>query len=121
MITHPVDTMKIRMQVQGELQKAGQGKQHRSVFHGFYNVYNLEGAKGLYKGLSASIAREVVYSTICLGLYEPYKKFLGASDPHSTPLYVQVLAGALAGMTGAAPASPTDLVKVRMQADTGTP
>ena len=32
-----------------------------------------------------------------------------------------MIAGAVAGMTGALPASPIDLIKVRMQADTGTP
>ena len=64
--------------------------------------------------------RELTFSTLVLGTYEPYKKMLGAKSPDS-PLYLQAAAGALAGMTGALPTSPTDLLKVRMQADTGAP
>ena len=79
-----------------------------------------EGTRGLFKGVSAAICREISYSTLCLGLYEPYKNMVGASDPNA-PLHLQMIAGALAGMTGALPTSPTDLLKVRMQADTGTP
>ena len=70
--------------------------------------------------MSAAIAREISYSTLCLGLYEPYKNLVGASDPNA-PLHLQIIAGALTGMTGALPTSPTDLLKVRMQANTGTP
>ena len=53
-------------------------------------------------------------------MYEPYKYLLGAADPNA-PLYLQAAAGSLAGMTGALPTSPNDLIKVRMQADTSTP
>ena len=63
--------------------------------------------------MSASICRELTFSTLVLGLYEPYKGLLGATDPNA-PLYLQCMAGALAGMTAATPTSPTDLVKVRM-------
>ena len=66
------------------------------------------------------MVREITFSTVVLGTYEPYKRLIGASDPNS-PLLHKAAAGALAGMTGALPTSPTDLLKVRMQADTGTP
>ena len=74
----------------------------------------------MYKGASASFAREITYSTLCLGLYEPYKNMLGASHTNA-PIYLQLVAGMLAGMTSAMPTVPADLIKVRMQADTGTP
>ena len=74
MVVHPVDTMKIRMQLQGELQQRGQyTKHHKTIFHGAMNVVRKEGIQGLYKGISASFARESSYSTLRLGLYEPFK------------------------------------------------
>ena len=33
--------------------------------------------KGIYKGLAASCARESIYSSLRLGLYEPIKRGLG--------------------------------------------
>ena len=45
---------------------------------------------------------------------------VGASGSDA-PFHLKAAAGALAGMTAALPTSPTDLLKVRMQADTGTP
>ena len=74
----------------------------------------------MYKGLSASVARELTFSTLVLSLYEPYKNLLGGSDPNAS-YRLRIAAGALAGMTSAIPTSPTDLLKVRMQADTGSP
>ena len=116
MIVHPIDTMKIRMQLQGELETAGKPKRHRTIMHAAYSSYLKEGLHGPYKGLSASLARESSYTTIRLGLYEPYKQMLGAKEGVKVPFYIQACAGMLSGLTGSALANPTDLVKVRMQA-----
>jgi solute carrier family 25 (mitochondrial carrier), member 14/30 len=75
-----------------------------------------EGIKGPYKGISASLARESSYTTIRLGLYEPYKQMLGAKEGVKVSFVIQASAGMLSGLTGSAIANPTDLVKVRMQA-----
>lgn len=79
-----------------------------------------EGMKGLYKGITASWMRESIYSSLRLGLYEPFKRILGATDPKNTPFYLKFLAGGMSGFIGAALANPTDLLKVRMQASEGT-
>jgi hypothetical protein len=47
--------------------------------HAAYNTYQSEGLRGPYKGLSASLMRESSYTTLRLGLYEPYKQLLGGS------------------------------------------
>jgi hypothetical protein len=108
--------MKIRMQLQGELEKAGTLKRHKTIFHGFYNVVKAEGIKGPFKGMTGCFCRDGSYSTLRLGSYEPYKKMLGAKKGETTPVYIQVCAGMLSGLTGSAFTNPTDLVKVRMQA-----
>ena len=107
--------------MQGAQQKAGQGKEHRSIFHGFYNVTAQEGVRnGLYRGFSASAAREMSYGTLVLVGYEPLKEKLGLTESYS-PLYLKILAGSMTGGLAALPTNPTDLLKVRMQADKGTP
>ena len=65
----------------------------------------------------ASALREGIYSTIRLGLYEPFKEFFGEKDRSKTPLYKKIMSGALSGSIGSAIANPTDLVKIRLQAE----
>lgn len=77
--------------------------------------------RGLYKGITASWMRESIYSSLRLGLYEPFKRLLGATDPKNTPFYLKFFAGGMSGFIGSALANPTDLLKVRMQACEGTP
>ena len=66
------------------------------------------------KGIEASMLREGSYSTLRLGLYEPIKYELGAVDPKPTPVWKNVLAGALAGLLGSGFANPADMIKTRM-------
>ena len=60
--------------------------------------------------------RESTYSTIRLGMYEPFKNLLGGKDPKNTPIYIKMLAGSMSGCIGSFLANPTDILKVRMQA-----
>ncbi|CDW90200.1 mitochondrial substrate carrier family protein ucpb-like [Stylonychia lemnae] len=121
-VTHPIDTVKIRLQIQGEIGKKGaSNKQYNNVFRGMYMIVQEESIRGLYKGITASWMRESIYSSLRLGLYEPFKRLLGATDNKNTPFYLKFLAGGMSGFIGAALANPTDLLKVRMQAWEGKP
>ena len=73
----------------------------------------MEGLRGLYRGISASFGREVTYSTMRLGLYEPYKNLVGAKEENA-PIYLQAVAGLCSGLTGSMFTNPCDLLKVRM-------
>ena len=90
------------------------GQKYNNIFRGMYVVVNNEGIRGLYKGITASWMRESIYSSLRLGLYEPFKRILGATDPKNTPFYLKFLAGGMSGFIGAALANPTDLIKIRM-------
>lgn len=84
-------------------------------------VLKHEGIKGIYKGYSASFIRESVYSSLRMGLYEPFKVMLGETDPKHTPLWLKFCAGSLSGFVGSVIGNPTDVLKVRMQAWEGRP
>lgn len=119
-VTHPIDTLKIRLQIQGEVGST-QHRAYKNIFQGFFVVVHNEGVKGLYKGITASWMRESIYSSLRLGLYEPFKRALGADDSKKhTPFYLKFLAAGMSGFIGSALANPTDLLKVRMQASEGT-
>ncbi|KAI8897358.1 mitochondrial carrier domain-containing protein [Globomyces pollinis-pini] len=106
--THPIDTIKIRLQLNGELAAKG----NSNVIS---NMIRSEGIVSLWRGLSASVLREASYSTIRMGLYQPFKTILSDNEKVE-PLWKKIAAGGLSGMIGAAIANPTDLIKVRFQA-----
>ena len=122
-ITNPVDVIKVRMQLEGEL------KSHTPLYKRYYNGFIMgayrilsdEGIRGWYRGITASLMRELLYGGIRLGAYEPIKELYGATDPAHTPLWKKIAAGATSGMIGSAIANPCDLVKIRMQGSRTSP
>ena len=111
-VTHPVDLIKTRMQA--NYANVGIGLANSS-FSTVKKVIKNEGVRSLYKGLSATWIREGSYSSVRLGLYEPFKQLFGATDRAHTPFYIMLISGAMSGMVASAIANPADLLKIRMQ------
>eukprot|EP00040_Diaphanoeca_grandis_P001024 m.17296 g.17296 ORF g.17296 m.17296 type:complete len:314 (-) comp11425_c0_seq1:65-1006(-) len=120
-VANPMDVMKIRLQTQGQTAALGGKLKYPGMLSGLGIIVREEGILGLYKGLSPALLREGSYSALRMGLYEPIKELLGATDPANTPLYLKIIAGGGAGALGGAIANPADLIKVRMQGDMATP
>merc|ERR1719401_582858 len=116
--TNPVDVVKVRLQMDGEGTMAE--RRYRGVVHASRSLFCEEGLHGFYRGYGASMCRELSYSGIHMGLYEPTKEALGATDPARTPLWLKVMSGAISGATGSIFANPFDLIKVRMQGASGS-
>ena len=113
-VTHPIETIKARLQISGE--KGRQTKNYSGIVGTARTIIQTEGiANGLYKGIKAAYFRELVYSSLRLGLYEPFKKFFGATDPNNTPIWKKFISGSSAGLVAAACANPIDFMKIRMQ------
>mmetsp|Transcript_21824 Transcript_21824/g.40894 ORF Transcript_21824/g.40894 Transcript_21824/m.40894 type:complete len:304 (+) Transcript_21824:87-998(+) len=114
--SHPLDLIKVRLQLQGEAGEAGARKlgpveMARSI------VAN-DGAKGLFSGLTASMLRQAVYSSVRFGVYDVIKEKLGeVPGEKELTLIEKVVSGLSAGAIGAAVANPCDVTMVRMQAD----
>ena len=115
----PVETLKVRLQVEAS------GKapvKYGSLTNALAVVVREEGAWSLWKGMAPSFMRELSYSSLRFGLYKPIKTLLGAGTPRDTPLWKMILAGGTAGGVASAVATPTDLLKTRMQGEaTGRP
>ena len=83
-----------------------------------------EGFSGWYRGITASLARELIYSSLRLGLYEPFREqFERGINKESDIQRIasRMAAGATAAGLAATIAHPTDLFKVRAQGYQGKP
>ena len=55
-VTHSIETIKIRLQLQGELQsKKDAPRLYKGVLHGVRTVYKNEGMRGLLRGLNCAV------------------------------------------------------------------
>ncbi|XP_046481494.1 mitochondrial dicarboxylate carrier isoform X1 [Neodiprion pinetum] len=75
-----------------------------------------QGVFALYNGLTASLLRQLTYSTTRFGFYEVGKQALetpGYSLPFHQRLFLAGISGAVGGVIG----TPADLINVRMQND----
>jgi len=118
-VTHPFETVKIRLQLQGELQSKDVAvKKYKGVFHGVKVIAQNEGAKGLFRGIGAAYVYQTLLNGCRLGFYEPLRVSttkLIYKDPHIQSLGVNIFCGAASGILGAAIGSPFFLVKTRLQ------
>ncbi|GLH11365.1 Mitochondrial uncoupling protein 4C [Gryllus bimaculatus] len=106
--THPLDLLKVHLQTQQE------GR--LSILKLTVNIVKQQGILALYNGLSASLVRQLTYSTTRFGIYEIAKQSIAPSGD-SIPFYQRVGLAAVAGAAGGFVGTPGDLVNVRMQND----
>ncbi|KAH6987414.1 mitochondrial carrier domain-containing protein [Ilyonectria sp. MPI-CAGE-AT-0026] len=112
--TNPLEIVKIRLQVQGEVAKSVEGTPKRSAM---WIVKNL-GLVGLYKGASACLLRDVPFSAIFFPAYSHLKKdFFGESETHRLGVLQLLSSGAIAGMPAAYLTTPCDVIKTRLQVE----
>ncbi|KAL2131679.1 hypothetical protein VTI74DRAFT_4746 [Chaetomium olivicolor] len=112
--TNPLEIVKIRLQVQGEVAKSVEGAPKRSAM---WIVRNL-GLVGLYKGASACLLRDVPFSAIYFPVYSHLKKDLfGESQTKKLGVLQLLTAGAIAGMPAAYLTTPCDVIKTRLQVE----
>lgn len=114
--TLPIDTIKIRLQLSGEM---GAQRAYHGLLDALVRVPREEGPTALWKGLSPAMLRQATYSSARVAVYEPIRNAIARQrgEGHQPTLVDKILAGGTSGALGASFANPTDLVKVRMQAD----
>ncbi|KHJ32981.1 putative mitochondrial carrier [Erysiphe necator] len=112
--TNPLEIVKIRLQVQGEVAKTINSAPPRSAV---WIIRNL-GLVGLYKGASACLLRDVPFSAIYFTGYNHLKRdFFGESQTQSLKIYQLLMAGAIAGMPASYLTTPCDVIKTRLQVE----
>lgn len=145
--THPLDLIKVRMQLHGEshIQNPALQAAYRPTVALNLNsttaytsipetlnvapprrvgpvsiasrIVQTEGVAALFSGVSATVLRQTLYSTTRMGLYDILKHKWSDPNTGNLPLLRKIAAGLFAGGVGAAVGNPADLAMVRMQAD----
>lgn len=125
----PSEVATTRLQIQGPLARA----KYKGGLDVLTRVYRMEGIRGLYRGLGATLLRNVPNSAMWWGSYEVTKNKLHAfdlraklglpsrksADPHSRvenedPL-VHIVAGVVAAVVATTIVNPIDVAKTRLQ------
>jgi hypothetical protein len=114
-----LDVTKVRMQNQ-----AATDRRYTGLIPGVKRIFREEGFEGLTKGLRPSMYRELSYSSIRFGGYEPMRKFLSTTftdnkegrSTDTNPL-IKYFSALLSGAGGSALCNPFDLAKTAFQAE----
>ncbi|XP_014299277.1 solute carrier family 25 member 35 [Microplitis demolitor] len=116
--TNPIDVIKIRLQLQGELEARGSYKKlYKNTFHAGYMIAKHEGITGLQSGIGSALAFQVVLNGIRLGSYKISRTYGMTVDADGqTNIISTALVSGLAGCVGAVLGSPFYLVKTQIQA-----
>ncbi|OQU84127.1 mitochondrial uncoupling protein 1 [Sorghum bicolor] len=123
--TIPLDTAKVRLQLQKNVVAAAAAgdaapalPKYRGLLGTAATIAREEGAAALWKGIVPGLHRQCIYGGLRIGLYEPVKSFyVGKDHVGDVPLSKKVAAGFTTGAIAISIANPTDLVKVRLQAE----
>lgn len=117
LFTFPLDTTKVRLQVQGE--GGACALQGKGVAGTLFHIAKNEGPTALYSGIVPGLQRQMAFSAIRIGAYESVKnKYMELSGVTGglEMMGVRIAAGVTTGTLAILVAQPTDVVKVRMQA-----
>merc|ERR1712241_329968 len=106
MFTNPLEIVKIRLQVAGEIASGPRVSA--------FGVIRELGFFGLYKGSRACFLRDIPFSAIYFPAYAHLKPAFADDNGYNSPLSLLV-AGAIAGMPAASLVTPADVIKTRLQ------
>ncbi|PWA88870.1 mitochondrial uncoupling protein 1 [Artemisia annua] len=119
--TIPLDTAKVRLQLQKKAVAGDIGialPKYKGMLGTVATIAREEGLASLWKGIVPGLHRQCLFGGLRIGLYEPIKNlYVGDNFVGDVPLTTKILAGLTTGALAISVANPTDLVKVRLQAE----
>ncbi|XP_075991810.1 uncoupling protein Bmcp mitochondrial [Anticarsia gemmatalis] len=102
-IANPTDVLKVRMQV---------GDEKRGLVRCFVSIYELEGARGLWRGVGPTSQRAALIAAVELPVYDACKKRL-TPPLGDTPLN-HFASSLLASLGSAVASTPLDVIRTRL-------
>lgn len=115
--TNPMDVVKVRFQLQGELKARGLYAVHyKNLFHAFFQIAKHDGFLALQKGLMPASLHQVILNGVRLGTYQVAEERGWTLAPDgSVKVINNIGVGLVAGGAGAFLGSPILLVKTHIQ------
>ena len=119
LMTLPFDTGKVRLQLQGT-PTAGVAPKYKGLIGTVGTIAKEEGPAALWKGWQPGLHRQCLFGGLRIGLYDPVKarvsSLVDGDGAKESSFAAKVLSGLITGGVAISIANPTDLVKVRLQA-----
>ncbi|KAI3433585.1 hypothetical protein D9Q98_003396 [Chlorella vulgaris] len=115
--TMPIDTVKVRLQLQGTSQS--QTVKYKGTLSTLVTVARQEGVMSLYKGLVPGLHRQVLLGGVRIAAYAPIRDYYASllhEQPGHTSIPTKIAAALSAGTLAVLVGNPTDVLKCRMQA-----
>jgi solute carrier family 25 uncoupling protein 8/9 len=125
LMTFPFDVAKVRLQMTRVLTSGTSGLAQPTGLSGtLMHMVRTEGLASCWNGIIPGLQRQCVFASIRIGLYDNVKDFysdkFGVKNSGSSVMAVRLLSGITSGAIAISIAQPTDVVKVRMQAQRNT-
>lgn len=113
--TNPLEVVKTRMQLQGELKARGTYARHyKNVFHAFYTIARYDGLRAIQSGLAPALVYQAVMNGCRLGSYQVFTNLqFTANKEGKIEFWRCLVAGAISGAIGAYLGSPAYMVSCR--------
>lgn len=122
-VTTPMELLKIQCQDAGRTSSGPKANQPRALKVAI-DLIKAKGIAGLYKGISATLLRDITFSVVYFPLFAHLSSIrppwlpeasLGSDDKDNQIFFVNFVAGCLAAGTAAITVNPADVVKTRLQ------
>ena len=116
--THPIDVVKTRLQVQGEL--GANDRAYRGIANSLTTIARREGTRGLYRGLLPAYGLQFSVTAVRFAVYDVQKRFVGeefgkgATQGEQSTLRNFAM-GCMSGVLGGVCGNPWFLVKSQFQ------
>lgn len=123
-ITNPLEVIKVRIQLQGELKARGAYTVHyRNVFSAFYAVARAESLSSLQKGLLPALCYQFFMNGCRFGLFQAFDNsgFFRSSTTGDVILSKSILASSISGGVGTWIGNPFYLIKCHLQSRSNAP
>lgn len=113
-LAYPLDLVRTRL--------AAQSGRHQGIRRTLAGIVQQEGARGLYRGLGATLAQVAPSLAINYAAYETLRSmWLESSDRHSPTVPMSLACGSAAGLVSSTATFPLDLVRRRLQLGRAAP
>tara|TARA_B110001452_G_scaffold172073_1_gene144124 strand:+ start:632 stop:1534 length:903 start_codon:yes stop_codon:yes gene_type:complete len=122
--SHPLELTKVRLQLDNERAMRGTPRLYQGWLDCVVQNFRSDGIRGLQRGLSLGITREICFNAVRIGLLDTVTDFvhatasaLGVAEPSAPPGGSERLAAGLTcGALGGCCVNPIEVLKTRFQA-----